>query len=206
MTSMRPSLCTKKRCACGLLGTSIVIPHWTAGASVTRFYEHGNIDDIYRAISLYRETLTLCPPGHPRRGISLGNRALIRCGDLHVSEDLDEAIDWYRECLQLLRLGHPERPVTLRNLSSALCSHFMQTQENGNVEKAITLRQQSLTTLSSLRPDHFSYMQLWVAYSSQNFRLASRHPTQGFLQRMKEAIEWARQAEVHQHESALEVT
>jgi hypothetical protein len=109
---MRPSLCTKKRCA-----------------SITRFYEHGNINDIYQAISLYRETLTLYPPGHPCHGISLGNCALTRYGNLHVSKDLDEAIDQYRECLQLLRLGHPEHPVTLRNLSSALCSHFMQTQE-----------------------------------------------------------------------------
>ncbi|KAG1763936.1 CHAT domain-containing protein [Suillus occidentalis] len=178
------------------------------GALVTRFYEHGNIDDINRATSLYREALTLCPPGHPRRGTPLGNLALAldtRYGNLHVREDLDEAIDRYRECLQLLRLDHPERHVTLRNLSSALCSHFMQTQENGNVEEAITLCQQSLTTLSSLHPDrHFSYMQLQVAYLSQNFRLASRHPTQGFLQRIKEAIEWAHQAEVYQHESALE--
>ncbi|KIK38812.1 hypothetical protein CY34DRAFT_371245 [Suillus luteus UH-Slu-Lm8-n1] len=193
------------------------------GALVTRFYEHRNIDDISRAISLYREALTLCPPGHPRRGTPLGNLALAldtRYDNLHVIEDLDEAIDRYRECLQLLRLDHPERHVTLRNLSSALCSRFMQTQENGNVEEAITLCQQSLATLSSLHPDrHFSYMQLHVAYLSryrilhdpadltlaiENFRLASRHPTQGFLQRIKVAIEWARQAEVCQHESALE--
>jgi CHAT domain-containing protein len=193
------------------------------GALVTRFYEYGNIDDITRAISLYREALTLCPPGHPRRGTPLGNLALAldtRYDNLHVSEDIDEAIDRYRECLQLLQLDHPQRHVTLRNLSSALCSHFMQTQENGDVEEAITLCQQSLTTLSSLHPDrHFSYMQLQVAYLSryrilhdpadltlaiENFRLASRHPTQGFLQRIKVAIEWALQAEVHQHESALE--
>ncbi|KAG1743533.1 hypothetical protein EDD22DRAFT_1006002 [Suillus occidentalis] len=139
----------------------------------------GNIDDIYRAISLYSRDTDCCAHlGIPCQWHftwqPVPSSDVAICMSARI---LTEAIDWYRECLQLLRLGHPECP------------------ENGNVEKAITLCQQSLTTLSSLCPDHFSYMQL----------LASRHPTQEFLQCM-EAIEWARQAEVHQHESALEVT
>ncbi|KAG2131900.1 CHAT domain-containing protein [Suillus cothurnatus] len=193
------------------------------GALVNRFKERGDIDDITRAVSLHREALMLQSPGHLYRDTTLNNLALAlktRYDELHVIEDLNEAIDWYREFLRLWQLDHPERHVTLFNLSSALCSRFTQTQENEDVDEAITLCQESLALLSSLHPDrYFSYMQLQEAYLSrykilndpadlslaiENFRLASRHPTQGFPERIKEAIDWAHQAEVYQHESALE--
>ncbi|KAG2114104.1 CHAT domain-containing protein [Suillus cothurnatus] len=192
-------------------------------AFITRFSIGGSIDDITRAVSLLREALRLCPPGHPHRDTALNNLALaldIRYDNLHVIEDLNEAIDRYRESLRLKQLDHPQRYVTLVNSSSALCSRFTQTQENEDVDAAITLCQESLSLLSLLHPGrYFSYMQLQKAYLSrfrilhdpadlslaiENFRLASRHPTQGFPQRIIEAIEWARQAELYQHESALE--
>jgi CHAT domain-containing protein/tetratricopeptide (TPR) repeat protein len=193
------------------------------GALVARFKARGDIDDITRAVSLRREALTLRPFGHPHRDTTLNNLALtldIRYDNLHVIEDLNEAIDWYRESLRLQQLDHPERHVTLFNLSSALCSRFTQTEENEDVDEAITLCQESLALLSSLHPNrYFSYMWLQETYlcrykilhdpadlslAIENFRLASRHPTQGFPERIKEAIDWARQAEVYQHESALE--
>ncbi|KAG1759625.1 CHAT domain-containing protein [Suillus occidentalis] len=193
------------------------------GASVTRFNKRGARDDITRAISLYREALTLRPPRHPRRDTTLNNLALAlktRYDKLDVSEDLNEAIDLYRECLQLVRLDHPERHVTLLNLSSVLCSRFTQTRKNEDVEETIDLCQQSLEALPSLHPDrYFSYMRLQEAYLSryrvqlnpadlslavENFKLSSRHPTQGFPDRITQAIDWARQAEVYQHESDLE--
>jgi CHAT domain-containing protein len=43
-----------------------------------------------------------------------------------------------------------------------------------------------------------------LSLAIENFRFASRHPTQGFPERIAEAIDWARQVEVDQHESALE--
>ncbi|KAG2344809.1 hypothetical protein BDR05DRAFT_947156 [Suillus weaverae] len=193
------------------------------GAFIAHFKKSGDIDDITGAISLYREALTLRPPGHPHRDTTLNNLALAlktRYDKLDVSEDLDEAIDLYRESLRLKRHDDPERHVNILNLGSVLYSRFTETQENEDVEEAITICQKSLTALSSLHPDrHFSYRQLQQAYLSryrilhdpadlsfaiQNFRLASRHPTQGFPPRIREAIYWARQAEVYQHESALE--
>ncbi|KAG2110045.1 CHAT domain-containing protein [Suillus cothurnatus] len=193
------------------------------GTLTTRFKKGGDIHDITRAVILYREALTLCPPGHPDRDAILNNLALAlmtRYDELNVSEDLNEAIDWYRESLQLTRLDDPERHVNLSNLSSALCFRFTQTQKNEDVEEAITLCQESLASLSSLHPDrYFSYAWLKEAYLSryqilhdpadlslaiEHFRLASGHPTQGFPERIKEAIGWAHKAEVYQHESALE--
>ncbi|KAG1827899.1 CHAT domain-containing protein [Suillus variegatus] len=193
------------------------------GALVNCFNECSDIGDMTRAISLYREALTLRPPGHPHRDTTLHNLALAlknRYDKSRVSEDLDEAIDQYRESLWLKRLDNPERHLTLTNLSSALCSRFTQAQKNEDVEEAIALCQESLAALSSLHPErYFSYRWLQEAYLSryrilhdpadlslavENFRLASRHPTQGFPRRIPEAIHWAHEAEVYQHESALE--
>ncbi|KAG1747306.1 hypothetical protein EDB19DRAFT_1826071 [Suillus lakei] len=189
----------------------------------TRFHQRGDIDDLNRAISLRREALTLCPPGNLHHDRMLNNLAIVlktRYVKLDASEDLNEAINLYRSCLQLRPHGHQLRPGTLRNLSSALCSHFTQTQKNEDVEEAIRLCQESLEALPSLHPDrYFGYMGLQVAYLShylvrrksadlslaiENFRLASRHPTQGFPRRIKEAINWTFAAERHNHSSALE--
>ncbi|KAG1827863.1 CHAT domain-containing protein [Suillus variegatus] len=192
-------------------------------ALVDRFNKRSDIEDMTRAISLHREALTLCPPGHPRCDTTLHKLAHAlknRYDKSQVSEDLNEAIDLYRESLRLTRLDDPEHHMTLFSLSSVLCSRFTQAQKNEDVEEAIALCQESLAALSSLHPSrYFSYMWLQEAYLSryrilhdpadlslavENFRLASRHPTQGFPQRIVEAIDWAREAEVYQHESALE--
>ncbi|KAG1853518.1 CHAT domain-containing protein [Suillus subluteus] len=192
-------------------------------ALITRFYKRDDVDDITRAVSLYREALTLCPPEHPGRDTLLHDLAFAlvnRYDKLDVSEDLDEAIDWYRESLRVMRHDYPGRHVSFLNLSSALCSRFMRIRENEDFEEAITLCQESLATLSSLHPDrYFSYRRLQEAYLSryeilhdpadlslamEHFRLASRHPTQGFPNRIMEAVNWVRQAEVYQHESALD--
>ncbi|KAG1805697.1 uncharacterized protein BJ212DRAFT_1303962 [Suillus subaureus] len=193
------------------------------GALVTCFNRRGDIDVITRAINLYHDVLTLHLPRHLRHGTTLNNLALApktRYDKLHVSEDLNEAIDLFRESLQLIPLDDPERHGNLFNLSSALCSRFTHTQEDEDIKEIINLCQESLAALSSLYPDrYFIYMRLQEIYLSryrilhdpvdlllavENFRLASRHPTQGFPWRISEAIDWARQAEVYHHESALE--
>ncbi|KAG1753655.1 CHAT domain-containing protein [Suillus paluster] len=193
------------------------------GALLDRFHQRGEVEDINRAISLYREALTLRPPGHHKRDTTLSNLAVAlktRHGKSHANEDLNEAIELYRESIRLTRHDHPERHITLYNLSSALCSRFTRTQKIEDVEEAIRLGQESLAALPPLHPDRYhSYMWLQEAYLSryrvqcnvadlslavENFRLASRHPTQGFPERIEEAIHWARQAEIYQHGSALE--
>ncbi|KAG1888265.1 CHAT domain-containing protein [Suillus subluteus] len=193
------------------------------GALQDRFRQYNDINDINKAVSLFREALTLCPPGHPSHDTMLHNlaRALKnRYDELQASEDLNEAIDLHRESIQLIQPNNPTRHRHLCNLSLALCSRFTQNQVNEDVEEAIGLCEESLVTLPSLHPDrHCSYFTLRVAYMSryeiqhnpddlslavENFRLASRHPTQGYPERINEAIEWVCQAEVYQHESALE--
>ncbi|KAG2122494.1 CHAT domain-containing protein [Suillus clintonianus] len=197
----------------GNLGTALSI----------RFSKRGNVDDINRAVSLFREALTFLPPGHPRRYTTLNNLAAVlqkRYDKLHVIEDLNEAIDLYRESLRLMQLDNPERHVNLYNLSSALCSLFTRTRKNEDVEEAIRLCQESLAVLPLLHPDrHYSYFKICQAYISryqvqhkpadlslamENFRLASRHPTQGFPERLIDAYDWTVAAEQHGDGSALE--
>jgi hypothetical protein len=77
-----------------------------------------------------------------------------------------------------------------------------------------------LEVLPSLHPDrYFGYLWLQGAYSAryrvhrkstdlsltvENFRLASRHPTQGLPNRILRAWNWIVAAEQHSHSSALE--
>ncbi|KAG2032560.1 CHAT domain-containing protein [Suillus americanus] len=186
----------------------------------TRFTQYNDVNDIIRAIGLHREALTLCPLGNPYHDYTLNNLALALQTKSNASEDINEVIDLYRDSLLLTRPDDPERHINLHNLSSALCSRFTHTQKNEDIEEAIQLCQESLDALTSLHPDrYFSYMLLQEAYLTryrvqcksadlslavENFRLASRHPTQGFPERIKEAVEWARQAEFYRHDSALE--
>ncbi|KAG2108795.1 CHAT domain-containing protein [Suillus cothurnatus] len=179
--------------------------------------------DITRAVSLHRKALMLCPAGHPRRDTILSNLALAlitRYDKSYVSEDLNEAIDQYCESHLLMRLDDAECHITLYSLSRALCSLFMHTQKNEDVEEAIQLCQEALVSLPSLHPDRSkSYAWLQRAYLSryhiqhnptdlssamEHFRLSSIHPTEGFPQCIRVAIDWACQAEIYQHESALE--
>ncbi|KAG2124894.1 CHAT domain-containing protein [Suillus clintonianus] len=193
------------------------------GALRTRFNKRGDIDDINRAISLHREALMSIPPEHPRRDAMLANLALAlktRYVKSHVNEDLNEAIDRYRESLRVRRHDHPNRHITLFNLSSALCSRFTQSRENEDIEEAVRLCQESLAALPSLHPDRcLSYSWLQQAYLSRyrvehspadlslavdNFRLSSRHPTEGLQQRIMAAWDWVVAAEKHHHASGLE--
>ncbi|KAG1752557.1 uncharacterized protein EDB91DRAFT_1343591 [Suillus paluster] len=162
------------------------------------FRKCGDINDINRAINLLCEALTLRPPGDPTRGTTLNNLATALQTKYHklhttTSKDLNDAIDSYRESLRSEELDRPERHRNLINLSLALRSCFTQTQ-NEDAEEAICLGQESLVALPPLHPErHFSCKWLKEAYLSryevqcnpadlslalENFRLASRHPTQ----------------------------
>ncbi|KAG1869935.1 hypothetical protein F4604DRAFT_2018411 [Suillus subluteus] len=187
------------------------------------FHQCGDANDVTRSMSLRCEALTLHPPGSPYRDSTLNNLAGVlraRYVELDTSEDLNESIDLFRDSLHLRQHGHPLRHTTLYNLSSVLCLRFIKTQKNEDIEEAIRLCQESLEVLPSLHPDRFfSYVWLQAAYLScyrvqhnlanlslavDNFRLASRHPTQGFPYRILAAQEWVTASERHNHTSALE--
>ncbi|KIK40598.1 hypothetical protein CY34DRAFT_260040 [Suillus luteus UH-Slu-Lm8-n1] len=178
-----------------------------------------NINDINMAIKLYRDTLMLRPPGHPRRDTTLNDLAcalLAKHRKVRADDDLDEAIELLRASFLSLEPGRRRT----RNLSSALCSRFKQTRMKKDINDAIYLCRQSLEALPLNHPERcLGYMQLQKAYlcryqvlhnvadlslAMENFRLASRHETQGFPQRIQAAFGWVATAENYRHESALE--
>ncbi|KAG1824720.1 uncharacterized protein BJ212DRAFT_543576 [Suillus subaureus] len=154
----------------------------------------------------------------------LGNGKVIgnfkRRGMILLVMDLNETIDLCRESLRLRRLDDPEHHATLFNSSLTLCSCFTHTRKNEDVEEAIHRCQEPLAALSSLHPVwFFSYARLQEAYLSryqilhdpadlslavENFRLASSHFTQGFLERIIQVYNWAIAAGQHGHGSTLE--
>ncbi|KAG1753593.1 CHAT domain-containing protein [Suillus paluster] len=166
-----------------------------------RFDHQGASRDLNRAISLCHEPLTVHPPGHQLRDITLYTIALAlktRFVKLHSSDDLNEAIGLYRESKQH---DDPERHKYLFSLSSALRSRFMQTQKDEDVEY-LSYMWLKEAYLSRYEVQHNpAYLSLAV----ENFRLVSRHPTQGFLaNRIIQAYNWTVTAEWHSHTSALE--
>ncbi|KAG1862746.1 hypothetical protein DFJ58DRAFT_869783 [Suillus subalutaceus] len=177
------------------------------GALSKRFLQRSDVNDIIRSISLRREALTLRPPGNPYRDSTLNNLALAlktRYMKLDASEDLDEAIDLYRDSLQLTPHGHPRRHIGLFNLSSALCSRFTQTRKNEDIEEAIRLCQDGWLKNTYLSHYQAQHNLADLSLAVENFRLASRHPTQGFPNRIATAQDWVAIAEQHSHTSALE--
>ncbi|KAG1814089.1 hypothetical protein EV424DRAFT_1564531 [Suillus variegatus] len=86
---------------------------------ITRFYKCSDADGIARAISLFREALTLCPPGHPSRDTTFKKLTLAlktRYERLQVSEDYNEAIPRYHECIRYFGCGWLQQAYASRYL------------------------------------------------------------------------------------------
>ena len=102
---------------------------------------------IDEAIVLDREALELCPPGHPRRTVSLTWLAFHlghRYGQLGAMEDLEEAIILDREALQLLPQGHRDRSMSLNNLANRLSTRYSQLEAMQDLDEAIVLVREAL--------------------------------------------------------------
>ncbi|KAG1768082.1 hypothetical protein EV702DRAFT_740344 [Suillus placidus] len=116
MTLMRPSLCTKKCYACGLLGTRY--RHFSlnnlGGALVTRFDRRGDIDGITRTVSLYHSALALHPPGNPRHGSAIivptsGEPHQVRFSRTTLP-DLEKLKDEFATAIRHTARVHQEQP------------------------------------------------------------------------------------------------
>ena len=93
------------------------------------------------AAVLAREALSLHPPGHPDRSMSLNNLAVClssRYDQLGEIGDLEEALIFDREALSLCPPGHPGRAISLNNLAVDLSSRYDQLGEIGDLMEALT--------------------------------------------------------------------
>ena len=125
--------------------------HSRAKSLVAKFEQGGGTSYIEEAIDLDREALELCPPGHPKRSVSLVELSIhlsARYSQLGAMRDLDEAIVLGREDLGLCPQRDPGRPISLHNLAFGLHTRYKQLGAMQDLDEAILLDREAL----NLRP------------------------------------------------------
>jgi len=123
------------------------------------------MEDLEDAITSHRQALTLRPPGHPDRSISLNNLASAlstRFQQTGRMEDLEDAITYLRQALTLRPPGHPDRSSSLNNLASALSTRFQQTGRMEDLEESFTLCEQAANDMSSSPRDRLTAAVNWA--------------------------------------------
>ena len=107
--------------------------------------------DFEEGITYHREALSLRPPGHPHRCISLTNLVnafSTRYKRLGIEEDLEKAITYGQEALTLCPPGHPNRFASLHNLACVVLTRYERSGNPMDLENVITYNREAL----SLRP------------------------------------------------------
>ena len=121
--------------------------HSLADSLVAKFKGVGGTVCIDEAINLDRRALTLCPPGHLNRFVSLISLAvdLGHCySHFGVIGDLEEAIVLAHEGVDLCSVGHPGRPTCLNTLAAFLFTQYKQCGAIADLENAIVLSHEGL--------------------------------------------------------------
>jgi CHAT domain-containing protein/tetratricopeptide (TPR) repeat protein len=165
--------------------------HLRANSLVAKFEQGGGTNYIDEAIVLDREALELCPPGHPKRAVSLTSLA-IHLGDryrqLGATGDLEEAIVLNCEVLDLHPQGHPSRSVSLDNLAVLLSTRYQQLGEMQDLDEAIVLCRGAF----DLRPQGHPLRS--GSLNNLAIHLSIRYEQLGSMQDLDEAIALDREA------------
>ena len=149
------------------------------------------MEDLEAVITSCRETLTLCPPGHPDHSSSLNdlaNALFTRFQQSSRMEDLEDAITYYRQALTLCPPSHPNRLSSLLNFANALSTRFQQSGRVEDLEDAITYHRETLTLCSSGHPN-YSILLTTLANA-----LSIRFEQSGRMEDLEDALSFHRQA------------
>ena len=131
--------------------------HSRAESLAARFQDGGGRSYIDHAIVLSRKALELCPPGHPKRHVSLSWLALHlgkRYDQLGVMEDLNEAIALDRDALALRPPGHQDHLDSLNGLTIRLSTRYNELGVAEDLNEAIVLARDALVLCPAGHPDH----------------------------------------------------
>ena len=177
--------------------------HLRAKSLVAEFEQGGGSSNIDEAIVVDRDALGLCPPGHPKRPVSLTCLAIALSGrydQLGVMRDLDEAILLDQEALDLRPQGHPDRSMSLNNLADCLFSRYNQLGAMEVLEEAIVLDREALDLRPRGHPDRS------MSLNNLAIRVYTRYKERGTLQDLDEGIVLVQEALVlrpqgHPHRS-----
>jgi CHAT domain-containing protein/tetratricopeptide (TPR) repeat protein len=165
--------------------------HLRAKSLIAKFEQGGGTICVDEAINLDREALERCPPGHPKRHVSLIWLAIHlrdRYGRLGAMEDVHEAIFLEREALGLCPQGHPDRSMSLGNLAVYLSTRYNQLGAMQDLEEALVLDREAL----GLRPQ--GHADRSMSLNSLAIRLYTRYNQLGAMQDLDEAIILDREA------------
>ncbi|KAI9455530.1 TPR-like protein [Boletus coccyginus] len=141
--------------------------------------------DLERAIALYRESLDLCPQGHPAQSLSLNGLSVglsTRYQQLWKIEDLDEAIVLSRDALDLHPQGHRDRSVSLNNLVVDLSSRYKHLGTIEDLDEAIVFCQEALNLCPHGHPDRL------MSLNNLAVDLFTRYKQLGRIEDLDEAI------------------
>ena len=193
-----------------------------ANALLTRFHQDGGQVDLDEAIFMNRHALELLLPSHPDRSTSLCNLASAlstRFKQRGQKIDIDEAISLHRQAFELRLSSDPDRFVSPNSLSNALLARFEQGGGKSDLDEAIALNRHALELQTQLHPDRStSLCNLASALSTKfqlegqiidleeamsSFRAATQCLSQYPSHRLRVAKAWIRQADRHQHISAI---
>ena len=165
--------------------------HLRANYLVAMFEQGAGTSYVNEAIELGREALEHCPPGHPKRSVSLTWLAIHlsdRYGQLGVREDLEEAIVLDREALDLHPQGHPDRSTSLSNLAVDLSTRYKRLGAMQDLDEAIVIDREALGLHTKAHPDRSASL------NNLAVDLSTRYKRLGAMQDLDEAIVLDREA------------
>ena len=165
--------------------------HSQAEYLAARFLEGDGSSYINEAIVLDREALGLCPPGHPKRNVSLSSLAGHlgdRYDQLGAMTDLNEAIVLDRDALALCPARHPDRSMSLNHLAIHLSARYNQLGAIEDLNEAIVLARDALVLCPLGHPAHS------MALNNLANHLSTRYTQLGATEDLNEAIIFDRDA------------
>jgi tetratricopeptide (TPR) repeat protein len=128
-----------------------------ANQLLLRFHGIGDLTLLNDAVKRGRESLSLCPQGHPKRLSVLTTLAFVlRELRLYTTENeaaLDEAIRYAREAVALCSNGNPDGHLPLIALSLALRDVHCRSKDEGLISEALQLAEDGVSLCKDGHPD-----------------------------------------------------
>ena len=128
-----------------------------AGVVFSRRYSaRGRVDDLNRALDLFRQVLRATPPDSPGLPMflnNLGTGLRERFARTGREADLEEAIRVYQQAVQATTPDSPGLPMYLNNLGNGLRDRFARTGREADLEEAIRVFQKAVQATPPDSPD-----------------------------------------------------
>ena len=150
-----------------------------------RYRAQGRVQDLDRALELWRQAVKLTPPDSPKLPGYLNNLGAGLSGRYERAgrlEDLEEAIGVYRQAVELTPADSPDMPGYLNNLGNGLRNRYERAGRLEDLEEAIGLYRQAVKLVPADSPDMPGYL------NNLGTGLSGRYERAGRPEDLEEAI------------------